>query len=148
MWEAVEAGLSWKEESVPFAGIIDGDHFVIRRIIRYRNSFLPVITGHVIPVDSGSRIDIVLRLTVPVAVVMVGWLGVACFAAAAGLSYAIRTADTRGLLVLAFPLFGCGLVAAGFIPEKRKAINILTEALAATTSNAPLEPTSGAGTGC
>jgi hypothetical protein len=46
--------------------------------------------------------------------------------------------------VLAFPLFGCGLVAVGFIPEKRKAIELLTDALADTTPTTPLQPTSGA----
>lgn len=49
--------------------------------------------------------------------------------------------NARGLLALALPLFGCGLVAEAFIPEKRKAIAILTDALADT----PFQPTSGAG---
>jgi hypothetical protein len=133
-WEALEAGLSWEQESEPpFVGRIDGDRFIIRRIIRYRNSFLPLISGHVAPVASGSRIDIVLRLRAPVAVVMVVWLTMAFAAAAAGLWHTIRTSDARGLIAVVFPLFGCGLVAVGFIPEKRRAIKILTDALTEET---------------
>jgi hypothetical protein len=104
----------------------------MRRAIQYRNSFLPVIAGHVAPVGSGSRIDIVLRLTAPIGLFMVVWLTGAFIAAAAGLWRSIRTSDARGLITLAFPLFGCGFVAAGFVPEKRKALKILTAALAAT----------------
>jgi hypothetical protein len=69
----------------------------------------------------------------------------AFIAAAAGLWKSIRTSDARGLLTLAFPLFGCGFVAAGFIREKRKALEIPTAALAATTSDKPLQSTSAAG---
>ena len=114
----------------PFEGTIAGDRFVIRRVIRYRNSFRPLISGRVSAVASGSRIDIVLTLTAPVAVVMSGWLAMAFAAAAAGLWHSIRTSDASGLIALAFPVFGCGLVALGFIPEKRKALEILTEVLA------------------
>lgn len=72
----------------------------------------------------------VLRLTAPVAVVMAVWLAMAFVAAAAGLSHSLRTSDARGLLALAFPLFGCALVAVGFIHEQRKAVKLLTDALA------------------
>jgi hypothetical protein len=40
---------------------------------------------------------------------------------------------------------GCRLVSLGSIPEKRKALKILTDALADTTPNTPLQPMSGAG---
>jgi len=129
-WEAMEAGFSWERTSVPFVGTIAGDRFMIRRVIRHRNDFRPLISGHVVPLASGSRIDVVLRLTAPVAVVMAVWLAMAFAAAAAGVSHSIRTSDARGLLALAFPLFGCVLVAVGSISEKRKAIKLLTEALA------------------
>jgi hypothetical protein len=128
-WDAVEAALSWEQKSVPFVGKIEGDRFTIRRVIPYRNDFRPVISGHVVPIVPGSRIDIVLRLTLPVAVVMVVWLALACVAAAAGVWHSIRTSDARGLLAVALPLFGCGLVSLAFIPEKRKAIKILADAL-------------------
>jgi hypothetical protein len=142
--EAVEAGLSWDQKSEPpLVGRIDGNDFIVRRVIRYRNSFRPRISGHVAPVVSGSRIDIVLRLTAPVALVMVVWLAMALAAATAGVWHSIRTSEARGLLALAFPLLGCGLVAVGFIPEKRKAIELLTDALAVPTPTTPLQPTSG-----
>jgi hypothetical protein len=142
-WEAVEAGLSWEQKSRPFVGKIDGHRFTIRRAIQYRNSFLPRIAGHVAPVGSGSRIDIVLRLSTPVGLFMAVWLAGAFAAAVAGVWQSIRTSTTDGLLLLAFPLFGCGFVAGGFIPEKRKAIKLLTAALAATTPDTPLPPTNG-----
>jgi hypothetical protein len=128
-WEAVEP--------VPFVGKIEGERFTIRRVLPYRNDFRPVISGHVVPIVSGSRIDIVLRLTLPVAMVMGVWLAFASVAAAVGLWHSIRTSDTRRLLGVVLPLFGCGLVAVGFIPEKRKAIRLLTDAL----TDPPLQPT-------
>ena len=135
-WEVFEASLSWHRKSwPPFVGSIDGDRFNIRRAIPYRNSFRPLISGRVVAVASGSRIDLVSRLTTPVAVVMAIWLAMASVAAAAGVWQAIRTSEPRGLLALALPLFGCGLVALGFIPEKRKAINLLRDALQSDVSS-------------
>lgn len=44
-----------------FEGAITGDNFRVRRIIGYRNSFLPVIDGTVHAQASGSRISITMR---------------------------------------------------------------------------------------
>ena len=128
--EVFEASLWWHRKPwPPFVGSIDGDRFTMRRVIPYRNSFRPLISGRVVPVASGSRIDLVIRLTTPVAVVMTVWLAMASVAAAAGVWHSIRTSEPGGLLALAFPLFGCTLVAIGFIPEKRKAVALLRDAL-------------------
>jgi hypothetical protein len=73
---------------------------------------------------------------------MAAWLAMAFAAAAGCVQHSIRTSDARGLLALGFPLFGCGLVALGFIPERRKAIQLLTEALAEPRPDTSPQPTS------
>lgn len=43
--ERVSDSFSWGSQGPPFEGTIDGQRFRIRRIIRYRNSFRPIIRG-------------------------------------------------------------------------------------------------------
>ncbi|MEL3907006.1 MAG: hypothetical protein P1P65_08305 [Treponema sp.] len=45
-----------------FEGKIFEDSFKIRRIMRYRNSFLPIIIGKIEETDSGSKIKIKMRM--------------------------------------------------------------------------------------
>lgn len=54
----------WAKESL-FEGTIDGFSFKIRRVIRYRNTFLPVIRGTITYEPSGgSSVDLWMTLTV------------------------------------------------------------------------------------
>src|ERR1700722_1009431 len=41
----------------PFLGAVDQLSFLIRRNIQYRNSFLPMIRGKIVPTPTGSRVD-------------------------------------------------------------------------------------------
>ena len=132
-WQAIEAAANWdRKDEPPFAGTITGNHFRIRRVIGYRNSFLPVISGQVTPDVLGSRIDVVLRVSAPVCVVMTIWLAAALVGAAAGVGSWLNTGDARGLLALLLPLFGCGLILGGFVPEKRKAVKLFADAFNTT----------------
>jgi hypothetical protein len=45
-----------------FEGVVGADGFHVRRVIGYRNSFLPVIDGKVHAAGRGSRIDVSMRL--------------------------------------------------------------------------------------
>jgi hypothetical protein len=129
-WQAIEFACSWDPKNEPpFIGTITGDHFRIRRVIGYRNSFLPVISGRVTPDIYGSRIDVVLRVNAPVIVVMTIWLAAAVVGAAVGVSSWLETRDARGLFALLLQAFGSGLILGGFIPEKRKAVKLLRDAL-------------------
>ena len=55
----------------PYQGEIDGENFRVRRIIRYRNSYLPVIKGRIIPGVGETNVSIVMRPTI-YALVMTG----------------------------------------------------------------------------
>jgi hypothetical protein len=132
-WEAIGSAFSWDPKNErPFVGTITGDYFRIRRVIGYRNSFLPVIFGRATPDVYGSRIEVVLRVSTPVITVMTIWLAAGVVGAAVGVSSWLEPSDARGLLALLLPAVGCGLILGGFIPEKRKAVKLLRDALDAT----------------
>jgi hypothetical protein len=61
----------------PFEGSVDGERFAIRRIILYRNSFLPLVNGSVEPTATGSRLRGTLTLHPLVAVFLALWIGIA-----------------------------------------------------------------------
>jgi hypothetical protein len=59
-----------------YEGHIFGDTFTISRIINYRNSFLPVITGQVSTVQGKTQINVKMS-PVPVVLVFISiWLGI------------------------------------------------------------------------
>src|SRR6476469_5057876 len=75
-WESF--GMMWKPRgsgSPPFIGTVRTDSFKLRRDIRYRNSFLPLIRGRVAPLGSGARLDITMFIHPAVGVFLVFWLG-------------------------------------------------------------------------
>src|SRR5215472_4770479 len=59
-------------------GEITSSGFKITRVIQYRNSFLPVVTGRIRDEGDGCIIEIILRLHFFVAVFMALWLGGVC----------------------------------------------------------------------
>jgi hypothetical protein len=69
------------DESPPFIGTVDGDHFSLYRDIRYRNSFLPRIRGRVSSALGGTNIDVVMYLHPFVLLFMLFWLGFMAFGA-------------------------------------------------------------------
>jgi hypothetical protein len=134
--EAVDAALTWNNTAeAPFVGTITDHRFRIRRPIRYRNSFLPIVFGEVSQQANGSRIDLTLRVSGPVGAFMTLWLAAAFFGAGAGVRHWLQTGDVRALLALFLPLFGCLLILVGFISERRKALNLLAAALETTPEN-------------
>ncbi len=60
---------------MPYEGWIKGGEFEITRIIRYRNSFLPIITGNVQTIIGGTNINIQMKPNVFVLLFMAVWLG-------------------------------------------------------------------------
>ena len=46
----------------PFCGEVSGSTFKVMRVIRYRNSFLPVVSGTLEPRGAGTRVHVRLRL--------------------------------------------------------------------------------------
>jgi hypothetical protein len=64
----------WSTSAKPFEGAITGDRFEMSRIIRYRNSFLPQISGQIRQGYQGAAIDLTLQLHLLVLIFMAVWL--------------------------------------------------------------------------
>lgn len=60
----------------PYQGEITGNKFQIRRIIGYRNSFLPRISGEIRPSGSGSDIAVTMQLHPAVLVFVLVWIAI------------------------------------------------------------------------
>ena len=59
----------------PFAGYLDNDHFKVEHIIHYRNSFNPTIKGYFHPTDTGTSIEVEMRLSISVIIFLTIWCG-------------------------------------------------------------------------
>jgi len=105
-----------------FLGSVQECSFSLRRYIRGRNSFLPMIRGRLIPIKTGTRVRVVMFTHPLLPVLMLLWFG------ALG-RYAFTT---RAMTPLLMCLFGAGLVVFCFFPEALKAKKLLVSALAPT----------------
>jgi hypothetical protein len=101
---------------------MDYDSFELQRAILYRNSFLPIIRGRIVPIEVGTRVNVTMYLHPVVALFMTFWLG--------AVGYALRAASsTSRLPLLLMFLFGVALTTGGFFPEAFKAKRLLSAAL-------------------
>lgn len=77
--ENLEPERSWtyfmRNDTKPYKGKITENRFSISRIIRYRNSFLPVITGKFSTKKGQTEINIRMRLHLFTLIFMSFWLG-------------------------------------------------------------------------
>jgi hypothetical protein len=97
-----------------FEGQLNADGFHVRRIIGYRNSFLPVVDGVVHASGRGSRVEITMRPFVFV-VALVGITSLPIF------SIAISTGDSLGFLIAGgLLLFIYAMTMGGFWLEAAK----------------------------
>jgi hypothetical protein len=118
--------------SAPFIGNVEGDSFRVRRDIRYRNDFRPVIRGHVTSVPTGARIRVTMALQPAVAVFMFLWFSAfALVGLSAWTSPGTPGSTPAGLAPVAMLIFGGVLVGGGFFPEALKARRLLEQTLAA-----------------
>jgi hypothetical protein len=109
----------WPTE--PFIGKLQEDCFKIRRNILYRNSFVPIIHGRLIPTPTGTRIVVTMRMYWFVMLFMMGWLAGAA------------SASIHLPIFWAMFAFGIGLTCAGFFPEALKARRLLEETISSLT---------------
>ena len=63
------------ERSKSFEGEVSATTFNIRPIIRYRNSFIPIIKGTISPAENGSKIKLEMNLHPFVKYFVTMWLG-------------------------------------------------------------------------
>ena len=120
----------------PFSGTVADGTFEISRVIRYRNSFLPVVCGRIEPQGAGSRIHVRMRLHLFAMVFMTVWMGLVAVALV-GILY-VFALDQGGLdgIALLAPLgmfaFGWALTTFGFWFEADKQERMLREMFEAT----------------
>jgi hypothetical protein len=114
----------------PFVGTVEGKKFRIHRDIYYRNSFLPMIRGHVDSGPVGTRVRVTMYLHPFVAVFMAVWFSGVGSALYGFLHSANPVADMTVVFPLGMLAFGVVMVCAGFFPEAIKARRLLEQALA------------------
>lgn len=130
-WERLEAAIEPAADPSTFRGTVSENEFKIRRVIRYRNSFLPVIRGQLsTSVGGNTTIRLTMTLHVFAAAFMVFWLGSVAMAVPWQMLGQFESIDTRVLIPLGMVLFGIVLTITGFYPEARKAERILRDAVA------------------
>ena len=124
---------SQRKASPPFIGTIEADSFRIRRDIRYRNSFLPLIRGRVTSTPTGAQIHVTMSLHPAVVVFLLVWVGVLRIP----LEAIVRAPSVQDgwahFVPVGLLLMGLGLVCGGFFPEALKARRILEHAFAGAT---------------
>jgi len=110
-----------------FEGTITSEGFKVSRIIRYRNSFLPVISGNFSPTANGVRVDVTLRLHRAVLAFSVVWFSFVVLGAAAVALELLRSRHPESFMPLAMLAFSYLLVTLSFGFEARKARRLLGE---------------------
>ena len=114
-----------------FSGNVINGVFEFKRVISYRNSFLPQIKGATEAWINGSRIHVTMRMHIAVIIFMCMWLG---GVGLAGVGILLQSLSKGGFEPTAFIpfgmfLFGYVLSTGGFKYESSKARNKLVELL-------------------
>jgi hypothetical protein len=121
----------------PYQGAIEGYRFQVTRIIHYRNSFLPVISGEIQPDYGGALVTITMRPHGFVLFFMIIWLGMvgmglltflAAFMNNVLAGFPITSSDTTGVVMagLMFVL-GAGTSVGGYKFEAVKSRRFFEE---------------------
>lgn len=109
-------------EGAPFIGSVQDGSFKIRRDIRYRNSFLPIIWGRVLPNGVGTRVFVTMLLHPLVLLFMIFWLG--------SVGYAVVSVPSGSSMIpILMFIFGIAITLGGFIPEAIKAKRLISDAV-------------------
>jgi hypothetical protein len=131
------SGLQWLEKRTEkFEGTVSAEGFQINRIIRYRNSFLPIIHGRFFPLGPGVRIEMTLKLHIAVLVFSLIWLGFVGRMAITVVPQMLTTGsvDAGGAIVGAMLIFFYLLVTIAFGIEADKARKLLSHIFEADDS--------------
>lgn len=107
--------------SKPYIGQITGNKFKIKRVINYRNSFLPQIKGEVYSEFDGTKIKVNMSLHKFILVFTSIWLGIVFI----GCSFTIYVLFTKAfapfiLIPLGLLVFGVALLFNAFKTESAK----------------------------
>jgi hypothetical protein len=121
----------------PYEGKITGKSFEISRIINYRNSFLPVITGHISSFIGQTQVKIKMQPVTFVIVFISVWLGLVglvCFVMFIGIIVQYQQIFNNGfspfsLIPFAMFIFGCLLTYFAFKKESKISKQFLAQLL-------------------
>ncbi len=119
----------------PYEGEILGDTFTICRIINYRNSFLPVITGHISTFTDKTQINVKMRPVTFVLLFISLWLGIVglvclgiILAGLIQLKQILQNGFSPMILIpFGMFLFGCLLTTLAFKAESKKSKEFLEQ---------------------
>ena len=128
-----------KSNTKPYEGSINGSEFKVNRIINYRNSFIPIISGFISQTTRGSRVMVKMRLHAFVYVFMAVWLGATGYIFSSW-SISSLTGDTfelEALMPLGMLVFGYLLATISFQVEAIKAKKDLAKILQAKIEETP-----------
>jgi hypothetical protein len=112
-----------------FKGEINEDQFLISRIIRYRNSFLPIIIGDICADSYGSKIRITMRLNKFVLGFWIFWMAMAFFIFLGTLPTLLSDQRVESLIPLFMLAFGYLLCIIAFNMEASMAKKLLKDIL-------------------
>jgi hypothetical protein len=130
--------LRFRGNRCPWEGEVMTESFRIRRIIRYRNSYLPLLRGHIIATSGGSIVEGTMTLQPIVLGFMIFWFsGVILLGGSMTVSLLAHGAwQPMALIPLGMLVFGWILTSGAFTFEARKARASLGEMLGSTDVSA------------
>jgi hypothetical protein len=127
-----------------YEGQINGSHFEIKRIIYYRNSFLPIITGTFEDTFDCTKVHIEMRMSDFVKAFLFLWFSVVLSVFFGFLANSILTSEFHFLILIPFGMFSLfyGVIFLAFKFESRKSIQDLNEIFSHSKLDLTLDQTS------
>jgi hypothetical protein len=115
-WRIRDAGSS------PFIGTVQDDSFTLRRDIRWRNSFLPVIRGRFTSTGTGTRVGVTMFIHPLTALFLAFWFGLL------GLG-TLANPFPNSLFLWGMFIFAIALIAVSFFPAAIQAKHLISAVL-------------------
>lgn len=108
--------IRFSRDHAPYQGELTSDGFRMTRVIHYRNSFLPIITGAFVPTPSGTKVEVHLGLHSLVIAFMCFWFCGVGFASLVILAVVLSGVVHPAFLLIPLGMLGFGwaLVSGGF----------------------------------
>lgn len=127
--------IDWKKKrEKPYEGLVKKDGFEISRIIDYRNSFLPVVSGKITPSTDQSVVVVTMALHSFVRIFLAIWFAMAILFFFVYLVKSIKDTTIDPILLIPITLVALGyrLTIRAFKVESDRAREDLKEMLSAT----------------
>ncbi|MEO5775713.1 MAG: hypothetical protein ABIQ27_02340 [Flavobacterium sp.] len=131
----IGVGLKEDNYSTVYIGKVLPKRFEIKRVISYRNSFLPIISGEISDGINGTKVNVNMKLHPFVKTFMIFWLSGTLLASVASTYNFLFSSEPKpdGGKMVFIPLlmlvFGIGLVVIAFKAESQKSIKDLEKLL-------------------